>query len=513
MFLKTSRSLRKSGAIVLTLALALSTLGISAPPSEAAKKVKLAKSKLTVKVKQTKKVKIKNIKKKQVKKLTVKSKKTAIATAKKAGKVAVKVTGKKKGTTKVIANLNLKKKVGGKKKYKLTMKVTVKKAAPEPTEEPTPEPTESPTVVTGAAIEVQMDAPVLTDQRYIPRADGGYAEQVTVDGKSVTKEDAVKTDGTLTLDDQLAWDAEVNVLPEDAENYGTVEYTWYGTKTKVEEIKEATLPADAWEVTEKDGDVNVSRFRALPPKDGPIYYYCKIHFKTDKPYPQQPYAEKIIYTNCAEVKVEKLKVTYKGEGATFKETDAGTTEKSEKVVEYCYGDPIGFPPTTADMNYNSSWTFRGWSDKASSSIVTIDSKTPVKSDLTYYACWDAPAPVPTVTLTFNIHNGDVTIIPTDVHIRWWDDTVGNKNRSVTLGSTVTITDTERLFKDPISTGEIRTDDYNIIWNVDGGAQTGSYGQRVDGRLVKLDDDGVAIEPAVYLTATENMTLYLSRVSQ
>ena len=42
---------------------------------DVAKKVKLAKSKITVKVGQTKTVKIKNIKKKRVKKLTVKTSK------------------------------------------------------------------------------------------------------------------------------------------------------------------------------------------------------------------------------------------------------------------------------------------------------------------------------------------------------------------------------------------------------------------------------------------------------
>ncbi len=140
-----SRNLRKAGAVALSLALAMSTLAIT--PASAAKKVKLAKTKITVNVGKTKTVKIKNVKKKQVKKLTVKSKSTKIAKAKASKKTAIKVTGKKAGSTKVTANLKLKKKVGGKKAYKLTLKVTVKKAAPvEPTVAPTEAPTATPVV-------------------------------------------------------------------------------------------------------------------------------------------------------------------------------------------------------------------------------------------------------------------------------------------------------------------------------------------------------------------------------
>ena len=150
-----SRTLRKAGAVALSLALAMSTLAIT--PASAAKKVKLAKTKITVNVGKTKKVKIKNVKKTQVKKLTVKSSKKAVATAKKAGKVAIKVTGKKKGSAKVTANLKLKTKVAGKKAYKLTLKVTVKKAATPV--EPTVAPTAAPTpVVSGASISLDKTA-------------------------------------------------------------------------------------------------------------------------------------------------------------------------------------------------------------------------------------------------------------------------------------------------------------------------------------------------------------------
>ena len=132
-----SRTLRKAGAVALSLALAMSTFAGTGSISLAKKGVSIAKS-TTVKVKQTKKLKIKGVKKSKVKSIKVTSKKTSIATAKKSGKVAIKVTGKKKGSTKVITNLKLKKKVGGKKKYKLTTKVTVKAAEPAPTEAPAP---------------------------------------------------------------------------------------------------------------------------------------------------------------------------------------------------------------------------------------------------------------------------------------------------------------------------------------------------------------------------------------
>ena len=151
LFQKASRRL---WAVILVFVM---MIGIVGPVSQAKVKVKLAKSKITVKVKQTKKVKIKNIKKKQVRKLTVKSKKTSVATAKKAGKVAIKVTGKKKGSAKVIANLKLKKKVGGKKSYKLKLNVEVKKAGLAPTAAPTLTPTATPIppVISGASISLE----------------------------------------------------------------------------------------------------------------------------------------------------------------------------------------------------------------------------------------------------------------------------------------------------------------------------------------------------------------------
>ena len=147
---KRSRRLR---ALILAFVM---TIGIIGPGSQAVKMIKLSKSKITVNVEQTKKIKIKNIKKKQVKKLTVKSKNTKVAKAKKSGKVAVKVTGKKKGSTKVIVNLKLKKGVDGKKTYKLELKVTVAKAGYTPTPAPTATPTAAPTsVISGGAISLE----------------------------------------------------------------------------------------------------------------------------------------------------------------------------------------------------------------------------------------------------------------------------------------------------------------------------------------------------------------------
>ncbi|MBP3280310.1 MAG: hypothetical protein J6M44_15290, partial [Butyrivibrio sp.] len=167
----TSRTLRKAGAVALSLALAMSTLAVT--PAEAAAKVKLAKTKITVKVGKTKKVKVKGVKAKQVKKITVKSSKKAVAVAKKVSKVKIKVTGKKKGTATVKVNLKLKKKVGGKKKYNLKLAVTVKKAAATPTEAPvvTPVPTQAP-VVSGQGITLlQKTATVATGASIVLQAD------------------------------------------------------------------------------------------------------------------------------------------------------------------------------------------------------------------------------------------------------------------------------------------------------------------------------------------------------
>ena len=97
-------------------------------PSEtqAAKKPKLSKTKITLSVKETKKVSIKNVKATKIKKLVVKSSKKKIATVKKNGKTAFSVTGKKAGNATITAKVQVK---GKKSPTSLKLKVTVKKAS------------------------------------------------------------------------------------------------------------------------------------------------------------------------------------------------------------------------------------------------------------------------------------------------------------------------------------------------------------------------------------------------
>ena len=64
-----SRTLRKAGAVALSLAMAMSIVGVT-PASAAAKKVTLSKAKGTIKVGKTATVKIKGTKKANVKKVT-----------------------------------------------------------------------------------------------------------------------------------------------------------------------------------------------------------------------------------------------------------------------------------------------------------------------------------------------------------------------------------------------------------------------------------------------------------
>lgn len=87
--------------------------------SDAATKVKLSASKLSIKVKKTKKLTVKKAKKYKV---SWKIKNKKIAKIKKSGKYTVKVTGKKAGKTTITCTLKK-----GKKKKKLTCKVTVTK--------------------------------------------------------------------------------------------------------------------------------------------------------------------------------------------------------------------------------------------------------------------------------------------------------------------------------------------------------------------------------------------------
>lgn len=118
-------------AKALAVTLAFTMVGVAAPDSDAAKKPKLSKTKVTVKVKKSAKVTIKNVKAKKVKKLTVKVDKKKIASVKKNGKTAFTIKGIKAGK----ANVTAKVKVGS-KVTTLKVKVTVKKADVVPTAAP-----------------------------------------------------------------------------------------------------------------------------------------------------------------------------------------------------------------------------------------------------------------------------------------------------------------------------------------------------------------------------------------
>lgn len=115
----------KQIAIVLTAALVFT--GVGGNTADAAKKAKISKSKLTLKVGKSKKLTVKNLTKKQKKKLKWTSTKKKVATVSKKGKVKAKKAGK----AKIIAKV-------GKKKF--ICKVTVVKKKVVPTVKPTPTP-------------------------------------------------------------------------------------------------------------------------------------------------------------------------------------------------------------------------------------------------------------------------------------------------------------------------------------------------------------------------------------
>lgn len=119
------KKLTKQVAVVLIAALALTGVGGNA--ADASGKVKLSKSKLTLKVGQARKLSVKHLSKKQKKKIKWSSSKKKVASVSKSGKV----TAKKEGTAKITAKV-------GKKKY--TCKVTVTAKAPNVTPAPVPTP-------------------------------------------------------------------------------------------------------------------------------------------------------------------------------------------------------------------------------------------------------------------------------------------------------------------------------------------------------------------------------------
>ncbi len=117
------KKLMKQLAIVLTIALILA--GVAGNGAVAAKKAKISKSKLTLKVGQSKKISVKNLTKKQKKKVKWSSSNKKVASVNKSGKV----TAKKKGSAKITAKV-------GKKKY--ACKVTVTAKSPNKTPAPAP---------------------------------------------------------------------------------------------------------------------------------------------------------------------------------------------------------------------------------------------------------------------------------------------------------------------------------------------------------------------------------------
>lgn len=191
-----SRTLRRAGAVALSLAMAMSIVGVT-PASAAAKKVTLSKAKGTIQVGKTATVKIKGTKKANVKKVTFKySKKNIVkATWKKKTSLKFTVKGLKKGTSTVKTTIQLKKKVGKKKKYTLKYVATVKKAAATPTAAPSAEPA-GPTDLTGATqIVLSTDGTTL----WVVTKDG---KLVTVDlAKSNLTPDQIKAGGTFNLVD------------------------------------------------------------------------------------------------------------------------------------------------------------------------------------------------------------------------------------------------------------------------------------------------------------------------
>lgn len=115
-------SLKTIVAITLACAMSVASIGVGSVDSSAAAKVKLSKTSISVKEGKTQTVKIRNAKKSNVKNLTVKSSNPASIKAKASGKLAVKITGKKACTSaKISVTVKLKKKVAGKKTYKLKL--------------------------------------------------------------------------------------------------------------------------------------------------------------------------------------------------------------------------------------------------------------------------------------------------------------------------------------------------------------------------------------------------------
>ena len=120
----THKSMRKVMAAILSAAM-LFQMG-TAPATQAAVKVKLAKKSIVLTEKKSKTVKVTGVKKAKIKKVKWSTSSKKIATVKAKGKTAVKVTAKKAGNAKVTGKFTLK---GVKKVQKVTLKVQVKAAS------------------------------------------------------------------------------------------------------------------------------------------------------------------------------------------------------------------------------------------------------------------------------------------------------------------------------------------------------------------------------------------------
>lgn len=120
----THKSMRKVMAAILSAAM-LFQMG-TAPATQAAVKVKLAKKSIVLTEKKSKTVKVTGVKKAKIKKVKWSTSSKKIATVKAKRKTAVKVTAKKAGNAKVTGKFTLK---GVKKIQRVTLKVQVKAAS------------------------------------------------------------------------------------------------------------------------------------------------------------------------------------------------------------------------------------------------------------------------------------------------------------------------------------------------------------------------------------------------
>ena len=128
-----SFSSAKSRYIAVGLSALVMMTGLSPASIEAGlakeKVPALTRASVTVKVDQTRTIRIKNIKKKQIKSLTVKSADKEIATVSRKAGVGFAIMGVNAyKSTKITAMLDLKKKIGGKNRYRFMLKVSVNPA-------------------------------------------------------------------------------------------------------------------------------------------------------------------------------------------------------------------------------------------------------------------------------------------------------------------------------------------------------------------------------------------------